>query len=137
VQALLSRYQGDYYQRRLGADRWQALPRWQQVAMLAMIRDLYVPNVGKLGYNLYALPELNCTPPEFVASEALSGSQPLPESPKVLWRPAQADKLWAGATYRLRILNDVWALAYRDPIPGLGIENTTGDARTVVWRVSR
>ena len=130
VQALLSRYQSDYYQERLGASTWQRLPDWQRVSMLAMIRDLYIPNVGHLSYNLYALPELNCTPLEFVAAEAALNRAILAE--EKVWRPAKAEYLWAGAAYRLRVLNEVWSISHQQPIPGLGLERTTDLARKVI-----
>lgn len=136
VQALLSTYQRDYYRTRIGPQRWDALPDWQQVAMLAMIRDLYVPNVGHLAYNVYALPELNCTPLEYVANEA-ANSTAVNAAMDQLWRPTDYSKLWGGATYRLRVMNEIWELTHGKPIPGLGVEYTTEVARNVVWLTSR
>jgi hypothetical protein len=100
--------------------------------MLVMIRDLYTANVGHPGYNAYALPELNCTPPEFVArAAATEGGMPANDSDR-LWRPKHYEYLWAGAGYRLRVFSDVWALAYGRGFPGIGAEDTTSDARRVI-----
>ena len=132
VQALLTKYQTDYYAAHLGQSTWAQIPNWQRNAMLVMIRDLYTGNVGRPGYNVYALPELNCTPLEFVALAAASeGGLPAGNSDK-LWRPKHYEYLWAGAGYRLRVFSDVWALAYGRGFPGLGVEDTTGDARRVI-----
>jgi hypothetical protein len=132
VQALLSKYQRDYYKTELTAEYWNAIPEWEQVAMLAMVRDLYAPNAGHVAYNLYALPELNCTPIAFVAAEALKDRAALGADQTTLWRPRDYAFLWAGAGYRLRVLNEVWALVKDAPMPGLGIDTSTEQAQRVV-----
>jgi hypothetical protein len=133
VQALLSRFQRDYFRARLGAQRWASLPDWQQIVMLAMVRDLYTPNVGRLAYNLYAIPELNCTPVDFVATQAL-GDQGLPPTAQSrLWLPAHPEYLWAGAGYQLRVLSEVWTLAKGESIPNLVATDTVQDALDVIW----
>ncbi len=132
AQALLTKYENDYFSKRLGEQRWAALPAWQRGAMLTMIRDLYVGNVGHLGYDLYALPELNATPDEFVAAAALSeGGLPVNSTDK-LWRPRHYEKLWAGAGYRLRVFEDMWETVYGSGFPGMHGEDTTDDARRIV-----
>lgn len=135
VQAMLSTYQRDHYQQRLGAEKWQQLPAWQQLAMLAMIRDVYTPNVGRLAYNAYALPELNCTPVEFVASQASADAEALRFDMPALWRPEQHEFLWAGAAYQLRVLGEIWLLTHAYPIPGLPAEETTEAARALLARL--
>ena len=40
IQALLTRYQTQLYERTLDANRWAQLPDWQRLVLLAMIRDL-------------------------------------------------------------------------------------------------
>jgi hypothetical protein len=137
VQALLSRYQSDYYRSRIGVERWDRYARWQQVAMLAMIRDMYTVNVGHPGYNRYAVPELNCTPLEFVAAEAIADAAKLEPSQERLWRPKNYLFLWGGAGFRLRVMNEVWALAYGQPMPRLPIETSWRDAQEVLQRFSR
>jgi hypothetical protein len=132
VQALLSSYQRDVYIRHIGAERWDALPRWQKLVMYAMVRDLYTPNVGRLGYNLYALPELNCTPVEYVAAEAaLDPNVPGAAQAKV-WLPRSPESLWAGAGYQLTVLNEVWAMLGQPPIPGITVNDTAAAARGIV-----
>lgn len=132
VQALLTRYQRDYFAARLGAERWRAIPKWQQAAMLAMIRDLYTPGVGRFAYNLYALPELNCTPLEFVAAEALADADALRGELKSVWRPREFQHLWGGATYRLRVFAEVWSIVYGSPMNGLQPTSTADESRSVV-----
>jgi len=132
IQALLSLYQTRYYERRLGGERWAGIPDWQKIVMLAMTRDLYTPNVGHLGYNLYTLPELNCTPVNFVASEA-SRNPAVPGAGQAgLWRPDHYEYLWAAAGPQLRVLNEVWVLLNEDPIPGVRIDDTVDAARRVI-----
>jgi hypothetical protein len=136
VQALLSKYEHDYYIARLGADNWGQIPAWQQAAMLVMIRDLYSGNVGHTGYNVYALPELNCTPIEWVSSAAIAeGGLPHHDTDK-LWRPRHYEYLWAGAGYRLRVFSDVWSLAHGRAFPGIIAEDTVDDARRIVLIVT-
>jgi len=131
VQSLLSKFERNYYVERLGAERWSSLPAWQQVAMLAMVRDLYRPNVGHLGYNVYALPELNCAPLEFVASSAAAATN-LGKNQETLWRPDNYDVLWAGAGYQLSVLNEVWTVVYGHSMHGVGKTSTTDAAHEIV-----
>jgi hypothetical protein len=105
--------------------------------MLAMIRDLYTVNVGHLGYTLYAVPELNCTPLEFVAAEAIANSAKLEPPLKHVWRPKNYLYLSGGATSRLRVMNEVWALVHDQPMPGLDVEASWEDARDFLRRFSR
>jgi hypothetical protein len=135
VQALLTRYHATYFEERLGAARWQSLPKWQQEAMLVMIRDLYVPNVGRVGYNVYALPELNATPLEFVAASA---QHELPSETQVtsLWRPASYDDLWSGAGSRLRNFSDLLRVTRGAGLPGLSGVSTVAESAAVVERAA-
>jgi hypothetical protein len=116
----------------LGSVAWDALPAWQQAAMLGMTRDLYVPNVGRLGYNLYALPELNCTPVEFVASSALADRGLLATGLAAVWRPQDHLALWGGAATKLRIFGEVWDVTHGRPVPGLVPEDSISAARRIV-----
>ena len=136
LQALLTRHERDYYVARLGADRWAQLPGWQRAALLVMVRDLYTGNVGHLAYNLYALPELNVTPAEWVSGAALAEGG-LPQTDKdPVWRPRHYEFLWAGAGYRLRVFSDVWNLAHGAPFPGIAVEETQDEARREILAVT-
>jgi hypothetical protein len=136
VQTLLSKYETDYYVKKLGAERWSRLPAWQRAAMLVMIRDLYQGNVGRLGYNIYALPELNCTPVSWVAAEALvEGGLPSGDAASV-WRPKHYELLWAGAGYRLRVFSDVWRQTHGAALKGIVPEATQYDARRTILAVT-
>ena len=133
IQALLSKYQTGFYRRAMGGDVWTGLPDWQRLVMLAMIRDLYTPNVGRPGYNVYALPELNCTPVDYVAGQARDASaELLGPTMHVIWRPPNAEYLWGGAGYQLRVMNDVWSAVNEKPIPGVGLESSYKEARGVL-----
>jgi len=98
-----------------------------------MIRDLYVPNVGRVGYNVYALPELNATPLEFVAASAL---QELPSETQVtsLWRPSSYGDLWAGAGSRLHKFSDLLRVTRGAELPGLSGVSTVEESAAVVER---
>ena len=132
--ALVLTYQRDYYRMRLGDDLWSQLPDWQKAAMLGMTRDLYMPAVGRLGYDLYALPELNCTPVEFVATAAVAERASLGQHQSQLWRPKDYQALWGGAATKLRILSELWVVIHGTALPGLDPENTVDAARAVVRR---
>lgn len=133
VQALLSRYQTALYVRTLGEQRWNLLPDWQRLVMLAMVRDLYTPNVGEPSYNVYALPELNCTPVAFVSDQAMQAPLSVlgPEMTTV-WKPSHSEFLWGGAGYQLRVLNEVWSAVNANPIPDIGFEDTLAVSRKVL-----
>lgn len=134
IAALLIVYQRDYYAGQLGSEAWSSLPDFQRAALLAMTRDVYVPNVGRFGYNPYALPELNCTPVRFVAEQARSG-MPLGEAARAqLWRPKDHTKLWGGAGTKLRVFSEVWAATRGMPFPGLGPESSVPQSAEVVLR---
>lgn len=131
AQALLTRFQREYYVAALGRERWQQIQPWQQTLMYAMVRDLYRGNVGRLGYNLYAIPELNVAPLKFVATAArdepgLGGEQ------AKLWRPQNYDLLWAGAGYQLHVFHEVLWVTRAQTIPGIGRTDTIEAARTIV-----
>ncbi len=132
VAALVIRYQRDFYRRRLGSDLWASLPDWQRAVMLGMTRDLYVPNVGRLGYNLYALPELNCVPVAFVAASAIAEPESIRPAQAVAWRPSDYLALWAGAATKLRVLSELWGITTGTTIPGLPPTQTVDAARGIV-----
>ena len=77
VATLLVDYQKRTYIAALGQEPWRRLSAQQSAALLGMTRDVYVPNVGRPAYNLYALPEMNCTPVDFVARQAAANREAL------------------------------------------------------------
>lgn len=132
--ALLIRYYGDRFAERLGRQTWEQLSRGQRAALIMMLRDLYVPNIGRLGYNAYLLPELNCTAVEFVAREASEDTGDLSNG-KVLWRPREYWKVWAGAEYKLRALSEVWRAMTGEGLPGIRPTATIPEAVQVLARM--
>lgn len=137
VQCLLATYQNDYYKTKFGHARLAAMPRWQQIALLAMTRDVFTPNVGRMAYNLYALPELHWPGVEYIAEGVrLDTSTIVGPTQTTLWRPANPAYLWAAPGYQLVILNEVWSLVETHPIPGLTVGKSADDALSVVWRAA-
>lgn len=132
VMALVIKYQRAYYRHRLGEEAWSKLPSWQQSAMTAMTRDLFTPGVGKLGYNLYAIPEINCAPVEYVASQARLSPDIMSGALGSIWRPANPEYLWAGAAFRLRVFHELWYAAYGLEIPGLHRDEAISQARQLL-----
>lgn len=132
IAALLVDYQKRQYVAALDQDAWAALPDFQQAAMLVMTRDVYVPNVGRLAYNLYALPEMNCTPVAFVADQAKDDPALSTATTGKVWRPREYTLLWGGAATKLRVLSEVWGVTHGAPLPGLEPENSIPQARRVV-----
>lgn len=108
VQALVAAHYSRLYQETLGHDVWHNISRAQRVALLAMLRDVYVPNIGRTSWNLYLLPEFNCAPFDFVSSEAAMADLKNRDS---IWRPDNAGNLWAAAGYKMRNLAEVWNAA--------------------------
>lgn len=130
VQVLLTKYHQDYYLAKLGEEEWGRLARGQQAAMLVMIRDLYVPNIGRLGYNMYSIPELNCTPLEYLASEAKKDVGNI--NSDAIWRPDSYSDLWGGAGYRLRVFNEVWQTVHAEELAGIGVTDTISEALAII-----
>lgn len=137
VQALLAARDRDIYARELTDSTWTSLPGWQQNAMLNMVRDVFEPHVGRVGYNLYALPELNRSPINFVVQEAMNAGEKLGPDMDRLWRPGRYDELWGAAGYQLTVLSEVLSLATGSPIPGIHTASTIEDASKVIWLDSR
>jgi hypothetical protein len=103
----------------------------QKMALVAMLRDVYMPNIGRPSYNLYLLPEFNCAPFSFVASELGSSAAALSDA-TTTWRPQHSERLWAGAAYKLRNLSEVLEATRGHPLPGINPTETTSDALTVL-----
>ena len=110
VQSLIVKYYEELYKKELGERFWMSLSAYQQAILIAMLRDVYIPNVGKLSYNYYSIPEINCTPINFVVNEILANRE------KVLtgnylrpWYPKDADfVIWGITGNKLKTLHDVW-----------------------------
>jgi hypothetical protein len=134
--ASLIDYQRSVYIAALGQETWDRLSPEQSAAMLGMTRDVYVPNVGRPAYNLYALPEMNCTPVEFVAREAVADRAALLAPDSGLWRPQEYELLWGGAGTKLRVFSEVWAAATGHTFVGLEPESTVESSRTTVIQQS-
>jgi hypothetical protein len=131
VQALFAKYNEKLLREAVGDDVWNALDRRQRLAMLAMPRDMFTPNVGRLGENLYTLCEINCTTIWFVAEGARQDLDGLKRATSI-WRPEGYDKLYAGATFRLRVLSEVWQAFYGTPLPGLGPTDTVSESLRII-----
>jgi hypothetical protein len=132
VQALLSTHHARIYRERLTDEVWNSMPDWQRSVMLAMPRDLFKPNIGRLAYNLYAIPELNCTPVEYIAASAALERKNLTTSMQSVWLPPNEEYLWAASGYQLTVLNEVWSLVNASPIPGLTRNDTVNYASQIV-----
>ncbi len=133
VQALVARYYADQYARRIGAARWAELSERQQTSLLVMLRDVYTPNIGKLSYNLYMVPELNCTPIDFMAGEVNSDFDAVRRADRT-WRPRHSERLWGSTGLMLRVLSEVWDVTSGTPLPGVVSPDTVADSLRVVTR---
>jgi hypothetical protein len=133
VQALVANYYLKRFEKAFGVEFWEKVPISQKIVLISMLRDVYRPNIGKLSYNLYALPEFNCTPLKFVMGEAIKEKKQLLDENKI-WRPRNYRRLWAGGTYKLFVLSEVWNVIYGQPLPGLGKVNSLQDSFEIVMR---
>lgn len=133
VQALVARYYMKQYADRIGPDRWSALPERQQTALLAMLRDVYTPNIGHLSYNLYMAPEFNATPITYLASEAAKNYDDV-KRPDKTWVPPERKRLWGATVLMLRELSEVWDVTTGTPLAGVQPADTTDDSLKVLVR---
>jgi hypothetical protein len=131
VQALRIKYDEQILRNAVGEEPWHDLDNKQKLAMLSMSRDMFTPNVGRLGENLYTLCEINCTPIAFRAAEATRELGVIKTSDNI-WRPREYQHLYAGAGYRLRVLSEVWQAFYGAPLPGLQPTDTVGESLRIV-----
>lgn len=122
IQVLVAKKIESNYRETLGNDYWESLFVDQQLALTAMLRDVYTPNIGKVSHNLYNLPEFNCAPQSFVIKSIKSGE--LPISSQTVWRPDNYEYLWAGATKKLQILSEVLEVTRGRPLAGIKPSNT-------------
>lgn len=139
VQALVAKYNAAQYEHRLGGAMWAELSERQQTVLLAVLRDVYVPNIGRVSSNLYLVPELLCTPVAFVAGEAAKNFDALKRQDKS-WLPSQGrryghpDRLWGATGLMLRVLGETWLVTTGEPLAGVRLVDTTRDAVAVVAR---
>jgi hypothetical protein len=136
VQTLIAKYYMDQYRAVLGEEAWKSLGNAKQVAMVAMLRDVYTPNIGHVSANVYNLPEFNLAPFYFVADAAKQDQAALLASAGI-WKPKDEEKLWAAANTKLRALSEVWRTYYGEPLPGVVPTETLQDAENVVVRSLR
>lgn len=133
TQALVARYYMDQYAERMGSARWSALSERQQTALLAMLRDVYTPNIGHLSYNLYMSPELNATPIGFLAPEAAENYDSVARTDKT-WVPNHPERLWGATALMLHVLSEVWGIATGTPLAGVHPAATIDDSLKVLVR---
>jgi len=127
IQALVVKYYIERYKHYLGQDFWNQISLPQKIVLLAILRDVYIPNIGKLSYNLYALPEFNCTPIIYVTKEALKDKQCLLNRNKI-WLPKNLWKLWGAGCLKLTVLAETWEIIYQESLPGIKPANTIKDS---------
>lgn len=132
--ALLVVYQRDYYRKALGEEVWAGLPDYQRAAMLGMTRDILTTGVGHLAYNVYALPEMNCTPVEFVARSAVEDPGFAEVAKEVVWRPTDFALLWGGTTTKLEVMSEVWQTFKGQAMPGIPARSSAAASLTEVLR---
>lgn len=132
TQALVAHYYMKQYADRIGPERWRALSERQQTALLALLRDVYTPNIGHLSYNLYMLPELNATPIRFLADQI--AADPAALTADTTWTPREPEKLWGATGLMLRVLSEVWDVTTGAPLNGVHPTHTMNDSLKVLVR---
>jgi hypothetical protein len=135
LQALAFRYYSDHFSAYLG-DAWKEMSEAQRVALIAMSRDVYIPNIGRLSANVYALPELTWGGSRFVVQEAKQAG-PAVLSTGRIWRPDDVARLWAGAGALLRVLSETWQVMTGQALPGVTPSDSTPESLVVITRQAR
>jgi hypothetical protein len=133
VQALVARHYMKEYAARIGPERWAGLSERQQTSLLAMLRDVYTPNIGHLSYNLYMLPEFNATPIVYLADEVAKNYDAVRRADKT-WTPPEPERLWGATGLMLRVLGETWGVATGTPLAGIHPTETMDDAVKVLAR---
>jgi hypothetical protein len=139
AQALVAKYYATQYAARLGDAQWAALSERQRTVLLAILRDVYVPNIGRPGPNLYLVTELVSTPIAFVAGEAAKNRDALGQTDKI-WLPTQhqqyghPDRLWGATGLMLRALSETFRVTTGEPLAGVRPVDETENAITVIAR---
>lgn len=133
VQALVARYYADQYAQRIGPERWGALSELQRAFLLAMLRDVYVPNIGKASSNLYLVPEFNATPINFLSEQVLGDYENVRRTDK-LWKPMHAEAMWGATGLVLRVFAEVWNTMTAEAVPGIMAADTMREVVKVLAR---
>jgi hypothetical protein len=136
VQALVLKDSLILFEKSAPDDVWPEVSHQQKLGLVVMWRDVYTPNVGSTSPIPYILPELNCEPRSYLASEIKNSGTALLREDR-FWRPSHPDYLWAGPGYILRIFSEVWQASYGRPIKNVAPTQTTQQAIPVVLRGPR
>lgn len=136
VQALLLKVIDDEFQASPAHTRWNALTRSERASIVAMSRDVFVPNVGHPSLVPFTLPEINCAPRDYLREQVASADPRELNSP-VFWRPDNPEYLWAGAGYIVRLLNEVWQAAAGESLRDLGTTDAANESLAVIARLER
>jgi hypothetical protein len=127
IQALVAKNIDSNYEKALGKGYWEKVSPDQKLAFIAMLRDVYRPNIGKVSHNLYNLPEFNCAPINFVI-DSIKGNNDFNLDGNI-WRPDNHEYLWAGATKKLQILSEVLEITRGKPLQGIRPSKTIEQAK--------
>ncbi len=133
VQALVAHYYSDRYSEALGADVWARVPERQKTVLLAILRDVDTTNIGTVSYNLYMVPEFNCTPIAYVSAEAARDPAAILQD-DVTWLPEDSARFWGATGLMLHGLSEVWATVTGTALPGVTPAATIDDATIVLAR---
>jgi hypothetical protein len=133
AQALVARYYSDRFEEGLGGSVWRDLSHRQQTVLLAILRDVYVPNIGKTSYNLYLVPEFNTTPINFLIDQARADMDAL-SSGSTIWLPKEREKLWGATGLMLRVSSEVWLRTTGVGLSGVNPTDTLDDSLDVIAR---
>jgi hypothetical protein len=119
IQALVAKNIDSNYEKALGKANWEKVSPDQKLAFIAMLRDVYRPNIGKVSHNLYNLPEFNCAPINFVIDSIKDNNNFNFNLDGNIWLPENHEYLWAGATKKLQILSEVLEITRGKPLQGI------------------
>ena len=134
TQTLVATYFEEQYSKVLGRDAWESLPPVQQMSLQAMHRDLYTPNIGRMGFNMYVSPEiLSPAACAYTVDEALEDLQNVIRT-DTLWVPPNIDYFWGAAKFRFHVLAEVWEAAKGTSFGGLRPAETVPDSVAVLAR---
>ena len=111
IQMSIIKYYTEYYKSSLGESFWRSLSAYQKAVLIALLRDVYMPNIGKLSYNLYSLPELNCTPVNYIVQEVINDRSEVATGDYFKpWYPKDADSvIWGITGNKLKTLREIWS----------------------------
>ena len=134
LHALSIRYYSEHFAAQLG-EAWAQMSDGQRAALIAMSRDVYIPNIGRLSADVYALPELTWGGFLYVASEARRAGAVV-HARATIWRPAETARLWAGGGALLKMLSETAQVMTGQSLPDVRPYDTMGDALMVIARLT-